>query len=86
MPSSEAVIWTAISGLIILLITIIGFLLKYGLDGIKGEIRGLRDDIKKSDGDKEALKLEQERQKTRCIIIHGIEPQPCRCLEVPHGN
>lgn len=78
MPSADVVIWTAVSGMIVMMIALIAFLMKFGLDRILSEIQGLRTDIKESDTERNELKIEQERQKTRCHMIHGESPTPCK--------
>ncbi|OHC45716.1 MAG: hypothetical protein A2092_09650 [Rhodobacteraceae bacterium GWE1_64_9] len=78
MPSADLIIWTAISALIVMLIGLIAFLMKFGLDRILAEIQGLRNDIKEADNEKAEMKLKQERMETRCHMIHGHDPTPCK--------
>lgn len=80
MPSAEIIIWTAISGLIVLMIALIAFLMKFGLDRILAEIQGLRLDIKTENSERAKLELRQERMETRCKVIHGEDPMPCKSI------
>lgn len=83
MPSAEVVIWTAVSALIVLMIAFIAFLMKFGLDRILAEIQGLRNDIKEERGEREEMKRRQDRMETRCKIIHGEDPRPCKVQHTP---
>jgi hypothetical protein len=78
MPSPEIVIWTAVSGMIVMMIALIAFLMKFGLDRILTEIQGLRTDIKESDVERAEMKLWQKEMETRCHFIHGTNPSPCK--------
>lgn len=78
MPSADVVIWTAVSAMIVMLIGLIAFLMKFGLDRILAEIKGLRDDIKQNDAERAKMELRQERMETRCFLIHGHDPAPCK--------
>jgi hypothetical protein len=66
MPSSDMIIYAAVSGLIAILLIIIGYLLMLGFQGIKEEIKGLRADIKEFDAEKVFLRSEIAAIKANC--------------------
>lgn len=41
MPSAEAIIWSAIASLILIMLGIIGYLIKTGFEGIKEQLRSI---------------------------------------------
>lgn len=82
MPSADVVIWTAVSALIVMMIALIAYMMKFGLEfglnKILSEIQGLRNDIKIYREEVDNLKLKLRDMETRCHMIHGPEPTPCK--------
>jgi len=66
MPETDVIIYTVASAAIVLLITIIGALLMLGFNGIKEELKGLREDIKAFDNEKTFLRAEIAAIKANC--------------------
>lgn len=73
MPSADMIIYAAVSAFIAILLVIIGTLLLLGFNGIKDEIKGLREDIKEFDSEKTFLRAEIAAIKANCRaqIING---------------
>jgi hypothetical protein len=51
MPTDGAILWAAIAGLILVMLAIIGYLIKTGFEGIKGELRKIWEKV---DGQQQA--------------------------------
>jgi hypothetical protein len=83
MPSAELIIWTAISGLILIMLAIIGYLIKTGFESIKTELKTLWDKLDNDHTGVEVLKTEFREHKARCEERRTQrrneigEPPPC---------
>lgn len=70
MPSTDAIVWAAISSLIILMLGIIGYLISTGFNGIKTELQKLWDKLD-AQGKAEAKNaLDIAEHKARCEERH----------------
>lgn len=72
MPGTETILWAAISGLIVLMLGIIGYLLKSGFDGIKAEFRLLWERLDKHQSLNEQNALKIAEIESRCKERHRI--------------
>lgn len=70
MPGTETILWAAISGLIVLMLGIIGYLLKSGFDGIKAEFRLLWERLDKHQSINEQNALRIAAIESRCVERH----------------
>ena len=70
MPGTETILWAAISGLIVLMLGVIGYLLKSGFDGIKAEFRLLWERLDKHQSINEQNALRIAAIESRCNERH----------------
>jgi len=71
MPSTDAIIWSAIAGLIVLMLGIIGFLISNGFNGLRAELQKLWEKLDLHQSLGEANKLALAEMKARCDERHG---------------
>lgn len=69
MPSTDMILWAGISGLIILMLGIIGYLVKSGFEGIKQELSKIWDKLENNAKDNAELRIEMAAVKSRCEML-----------------
>jgi heme/copper-type cytochrome/quinol oxidase subunit 2 len=71
MPNSETILWTAIPSLILLMLSIIGYLIKTGFDGLKEQLKTIWEKIDRHQTQAEINSLEIAAIKARCQELHA---------------
>ena len=71
MPTVAAIVWTAIAGLIVLMLGIIGYLISSGFTGLKEQLRVLWDKIDKHQTQAEANAIAIAEINARCSLLHA---------------
>lgn len=66
MPDTDTIVYALISGLIALLIAIIGALLMIGFNSIKEELKGIRSDLKDNAKDNTQMRAEIAAIRANC--------------------
>lgn len=69
MPSTDMIVWAAISGLIILMLGIIGYLVKSGFESIKTELSKIWDKLESNAQDNADIRVEMAAVKARCETL-----------------
>ena len=70
MPEASTVLWTAISWLILLMLSIIGYLIKTGFDDLKEQLKTIWDKIDRHQTKAESNSREIAAIKARCNELH----------------
>jgi hypothetical protein len=70
MPSTDMIIWTAISGLIIVMLGIIGYLISTGFDNLKQQLQTLWDKLDNHQAMAEKNAQDIARIEARCEERH----------------
>lgn len=71
MPDASTILWTAISGLILIMLSIIGYLIKTGFDGLKEQLSKIWEKIDRHQAQAESNSLEIAVMKARCQELHA---------------
>lgn len=66
MPTTETIIWLAISGLIVLMLNTIKSLLAKGFDGLRAELAKIWERLESNNKETGELRAEIEKVKARC--------------------
>lgn len=66
MPSVDIIVWSALSGLILIMLTIIGWLVKTGFDGLRSELKAMWDKLNQSHDEMTTIKVEIAEIKANC--------------------
>lgn len=72
MPSSDAIVWTAISSMILIMLGIIGYLLSTGFSGLKEELQKLWVKLDQHQALAETNAREIAELKARCEERHRV--------------
>ena len=70
MPHSDAILWTAISGLIVLMLGMIGYLIDNGFKGLQVQLKTLWDKLDHHQVLAESNALKIVAIETRCRELH----------------
>lgn len=70
MPSISAIVWSSISGLILIMFGIIGYLISSGFDGLKYQLKEIWNEIKRHQTQAETNTLRIVAIETRCKELH----------------
>lgn len=71
MPSLGAIVWAAIAGVIILMLGVIGYLIKTGIDGIKEQLAKIWEKVDAHHAASEANRVAIAEINIRCEERHG---------------
>lgn len=71
MPSTDAIMWAAIAGLIVAMLGVIGYLLSSGFSSIKEQFKTLWDKLDKHQTQADANAIAIASINTRCAILHA---------------
>lgn len=71
MPSTEAIMWGGISGLILAMLAIIGYLISNGFDGLKEQLKMIWEKIDRHQSQAEANALAIAGIQARCKELHA---------------
>lgn len=78
MPTVEMIIWSTISGLILIMLGIIGYLVKSGFEGIQKELSNIWQRFETMAREDMEIKSELSAMRARCEERHRISGHPYR--------
>lgn len=74
MPSAETIIWATIGGLILVMLSIIGYLIDRGFTGIKEQLRDIWEKVDASQTQAEENARQIAAIEARCEERHRVRP------------
>lgn len=66
MPSTDMILWAGLSGLIVMMLAVIGYLVKTGFEGLRAELTKIWNKLETNYDEITNLRVEVEGIKSRC--------------------